>query len=143
MSRIEWNDSLKSNHEEIDKQHYRWIEIYNKLHDTLLSKGSVDNLLDITRDTLKSIEDYAQYHFKYEEEFMKTMNFPHIVEHKRLHKDFDTQIYELNRDIREGRAVLNTQLIKMMKNWIEDHILNSDKKYIEYYNSHYKQDTWK
>ena len=134
MSRIEWDDKFSTNNSEIDAQHKKWIGIYNKLHETLL-RGKLPELLDVTVKTLKEIQDYANYHFKFEEDFMKSINYPHIVEHKRLHTDLDSKIYELNRDVREGRAVLNTQVIKIMKNWIIDHILEADKKYAEFYAS--------
>ena len=131
MARIEWDDSYSTKNTEIDEQHQKWIEIYNELHETLM-KGDIKNLLEVTISTLKAMEDYAHYHFTFEEEFMKSIGYPNIVEHKRLHKDFASQIYELNRDIREGRAVLNTQLIKLMRNWIVDHILHNDKQYAEF-----------
>ena len=131
MARIEWDETYSTYNPEIDKQHKKWIEIYNELHETLL-KGGVKDLLGVTVNTLKAMEDYAHYHFEFEENFMKSIDFPNIVEHKRLHKDFDTRIYELNKDVREGRAVLNTQLIKIMRNWIVDHILNADKQYAEH-----------
>ena len=131
MARIEWDDSYSIDHREIDEQHKKWIEIYNELHETLM-RGDIKDLLGVTVNTLKAMEDYAHYHFKFEEEYMKSIDFPDIVEHKRLHKDFASQIYELNRDVREGRAVLNTQLIKLMRNWIVDHILHNDKKYSEF-----------
>ena len=134
MSRIDWDDSFNTQNAEIDKQHMKWIKIYNELHETLIN-GNGKNLLGITSTTLKLMGDYAYYHFKYEEDFMKSIDFPHIVEHKRQHKDFDSQIYELNRDVREGKTVLNTQLIKIMRNWIVEHILHADKKYVEYSNS--------
>lgn len=134
MSRIEWDDSFSTNNAEIDAQHKKWIGIYNDLHETLMG-GNITELMDVTAKTLKAIQDYANYHFTFEEEFMKSINYPHIVEHKRLHTNFDSQIYDLNRDVREGRVVLNTQLIKTMKNWIVDHILVADKKYVEYYSS--------
>ena len=131
MPRIHWDESFSTNNPEIDDQHKKWIGMYNKLHETLV-RGSVKQLSQITIETLQEMLDYAQYHFSYEEEYMKSIDYPDIVKHKRLHKDFDTQIYELNREVREGRTVLNTELIKIMSNWIVDHILNDDKKYSEF-----------
>jgi len=131
MSGIQWDESFSTNNPEIDAQHKKWINMYNELHETLLH-GNMKQLSQITLETLQSIQDYAHYHFSFEEEYMKSINYPNIVEHKRLHKDFDTQIYELNRDVREGRTVLGTKIIKIMKNWIIDHILNADKQYAEF-----------
>ena len=131
MPRIQWDESFSTNNPEIDEQHKKWIDMYNKLHDTLVH-GNVEQLSRITLETLQAMLDYAQYHFSFEEEYMKSIDYPDIVKHKRLHKDFDTRIYELNREVREGRTVLNTEIIKIMSNWIVDHILNDDKKYSEF-----------
>jgi len=73
--------------------------------------------------------EYVLNHFSYEEEYMRKIKFPDIVRHRRIHKDFDNLIYSYNRDIREGKIVLNTAIIKLIKNWLVDHILNEDKKY--------------
>ena len=81
MGRIEWDNSFSTHNEEIDNQHQRWIEIYNELHEVLLH-GKQKDYFKITEKTLKSMEDYAHVHFKFEEEFMKSINYPHIVEHK-------------------------------------------------------------
>ena len=128
MSRLEWDESFLTGNPEIDEQHKKWIAIYNDLRDTLLH-GSRERLSQITLDTLQAMLDYAQYHFSFEEEYMKSINYPDIVGHKRVHKDFDTKIYDLNRDVREGRTVLNTEILKMMEQWIKNHILNEDMKY--------------
>ncbi len=131
MSRIEWEDAFSTNNPEIDAQHKKWIGIYNDLHETLLH-GNIEQLSSITLETLQAMQDYANFNFQYEEEYMKSIDYPNIVEHKRLHKDFDTQIYELNRNVREGKTVLNTEIIKIIREWLVDHILQADKKYSEY-----------
>jgi hemerythrin-like metal-binding protein len=128
MPQIEWDDSFSVNNTEIDDQHKKWIAIYNKMHVTL-TKGARKALGDIAADSLKEMQDYARYHFDFEEEYMREIKYPGLVEHMRKHKDFDTQIYECNRDIREGKIVLNTEIIKLIKDWLLDHILNEDKKY--------------
>ena len=131
MSRIQWDESFSTKNPEIDAQHKKWIDMYNDLHETLLY-GDIKQLSQISMETLQAMQDYARYHFSYEEEYMKSINYPDLVEHKRLHKDFDTRIYDLNREVREGRTVLNTELVSIMRNWIVDHILHADRKYAEF-----------
>ena len=96
--------------------------------------------------------DYAMYHFKFEEEYLYNMGYPGIVEHARTHKDFDTRIYQFFREFHDGNTVLNSEteqaplllretvlnseLLKMIKNWLLDHILVEDKKYSLFSSDH-------
>lgn len=128
MSTIEWEDSFSVNNPEIDEQHKKWFAIYNDLHESF-SKGDTDEYSAISAGALEKMQDYSRDHFGFEEAYMRKIGYPDIVAHRRAHRDFDTQIYEYNRDIREGRLVLNTMLIKIIRNWLLDHVLGEDKKY--------------
>lgn len=129
MSIIEWDDSYSVNNDEIDKQHKEWIDIYNKMHDSMMSRESS---IDQTTEILQAMSNYAQNHFNYEEEYMREINFPDIVEHRRSHKDFESLIYSYSRDIEAGKMVLNTKVIKLIRNWLMEHITVEDKKYAGY-----------
>ena len=67
MSIIEWDDSYSVNNDEIDKQHKEWIDIYNKMHDSMMSRESS---IEQTTEILQAMSNYAQNHFNYEEEYM-------------------------------------------------------------------------
>jgi hemerythrin len=135
MSQIEWDQSFSVNNAEIDKQHKKWIDIYNRLNRAML-EGDPASEKEITTEVLHSMLDYARYHFKSEEEYMRNMNFPGIVEHVRLHKYFDTLIYQTFREDHDGNIVLNTELLKMIKNWLLDHIMVEDKKFSLFASDH-------
>jgi hemerythrin len=128
MPEIKWDDSFSVNNIEIDNQHKKWIEILNKVHDSLMSIDA-KSFLNITAEALEAMHEYARKHFSFEEEYMHEIGYPDVVAHRRIHKDFDSLIYSYNRDIREGKIVLNTELLKIIKNWLFDHILIEDKKY--------------
>lgn len=131
MGIIEWEESFSVNDEAIDRQHKRWIELYNRFHGRLL-KGNSAELISLAEEALQEMLDYADYHFKVEEEYMKTINYPELIQHRRMHRDFDTMIYQYARDIREGQTVANTSILKILKNWLVDHVLQEDKKYSLY-----------
>jgi len=131
MSRIEWNESFSVNHDEIDAQHRKWIDIYNRL-ERVMEEGDATALKNITIDTLQSMLDYARFHFKYEERYMNDLGYPSIAAHARVHKDFDNIIYQSYRDVLDGNVVLNTKLLKLIRSWLVNHILVEDKKYARY-----------
>jgi hemerythrin-like metal-binding protein len=128
MAQIIWNESYSVNNADIDAQHKEWIAIYNRL-DNILLTGSGDAVSRAATDALQAMQEYASYHFRQEEQYLREINYPDLVTHKRLHTDFDDQIYGYNRKIRSGEFVLNTEVISIIKTWLLHHILHEDQKY--------------
>lgn len=126
MAKIEWNDSFSVNNAEIDGQHQKWIAIYNNMDQSLIT-GSVQQ--NDGAKTLKAMQDYARYHFSFEEEYMREINYPDFIKHHRIHKDFDNLIYNYYRKIQDGDLVLNSEIIGILKDWLLNHIAKEDKKY--------------
>lgn len=131
MDKIKWEESYSVNNQEIDAQHQEWISIFNRLHNVLISRNQ-DTIGTIAADSLKAMLDYAECHFKLEEDYLKKINYPDFLAHRRLHRDFANQLYHYNNDINRGVLVLNTKLIKLMKNWLVNHINIEDKKYADF-----------
>lgn len=131
MSKIEWNDSFSVNNTEIDNQHKEWIKIYNKMHEGLTNADST-TYQNVAAEALEAMLEYTRKHFIFEEKYMRDIDYPYLVDHYRIHKDFDSMIYSYKRDIQEGRVVLNSQILKIIENWLLDHILVEDKKYAEH-----------
>lgn len=128
MNQIVWNDSYSVNNAEIDAQHKEWIVIYNRLDHTMRT-GNSSALHTSTADTLEAMKKYTEYHFRKEEEYMKEINYPDLVAHKRKHTDFDDELYNYNKMVRSGELVLNTEVMSIIKKWLLHHILHEDQKY--------------
>lgn len=101
MAQITWNDSYSVHNAVIDAQHQEWIAIYNRLNQILLH-GSGSDLVHVAAETLQAMQDYANYHFRQEEQYLQEINYPDLVAHRRLYTDFDDQVYSYNRKIRRG-----------------------------------------
>lgn len=126
MTEIKWSDSFSINNSEIDDQHKKWIEILNILHENILAgKGTQQQ----KTEALKAMHEYTQKHFSFEEEYMRKIGYPDLIKHRRIHKDFDNLIFSHIRDIEKGEIVLGSSIIKLIKNWLFDHILFEDKKF--------------
>ncbi len=131
MSHIEFNDEMTLNIREIDEQHKKWIAIHNRLHD-VLTTGSSKDVEKTAVETLQDMMEYSRIHFKFEEEYMHTIGYPGLIEHRRIHKDFDNRIYREYRQMLDGEIVLNSAIMKMIKTWLEEHIMQEDKKIAHY-----------
>jgi hemerythrin-like metal-binding protein len=128
MPKIEWDESLSVGNDEIDNQHKEWIAIFNNMHTTIM-RGGAGDVRNIGLKALRAMQEYARYHFDFEEQYMRKMGYPDLFEHKRIHKDFDNKIYAYIRDIQAGELVLDTEILKIIKNWLYGHIATEDKKY--------------
>jgi hemerythrin len=127
MAKIVWDSAWNIGHEEIDKQHQEWIGIFNRLEDAVFSE-EIDNLVEVQRGTLKDMLEYTRYHFSMEEQIMVEISYPDAASHWRLHKNFDTMIYEKYRAHEEGEYVLNSNLLLLIQKWLLSHIRNEDQK---------------
>jgi hemerythrin len=129
MSLIEWDSKKFSVHvDEMDEQHKKWIHLINVLHDSLMEKK--DNVTP--KSAIEEMLAYTRYHFAQEEALMRNIDYPAFIEHKQLHGDFIVELQSLNVEINTGHILLRTQIMSILKNWLEDHITTADMRYGEY-----------
>ena len=126
MPKIEWDDSYSVGVVEIDEQHRRWIEIINQLHDSIMDKTVS---VKTTDKILCEMMDYAGFHFAFEEDYMKKVNYPDLKKHRYQHEFFNMNLVAKFQEERAGGLVMNTELMKMLMSWLQEHILEEDMKY--------------
>lgn len=126
MSKIEWDDSFSVGVVEIDEQHRRWIEIINKLHDSIMDKNVS---VKTTDRILCEMIDYANFHFVFEEDHMKNVGYQDLKKHRYQHEYFNKNLAAKLQEERAGGLVMNTELMKILMNWLREHILEEDMKY--------------
>ena len=131
MPRIEWDTSFSVNNDEIDAQHKTWIKALNTLHDSMISDEDEDTR-KILIDSLEAMISYTKYHFRFEEEYMRKINYSNLADHLKLHESFIAQIHKYDNDMQNGDLVLGTRIIKIMQEWLTEHILTEDKKYASF-----------
>ena len=131
MPRIDWNENFSVGNAEIDAQHQRWIAIHNELHELLINcrKGDLKNA---SAATLEAMQEYAKYHFSFEEEYIDKLGYPGRDSHVQYHRGFGVMVDKYLRDLRNGDIILNTELMGTLKRWLEGHILIEDKKYAQF-----------
>ncbi|MBC8438337.1 MAG: hemerythrin family protein [Deltaproteobacteria bacterium] len=77
--------------------------------------------------------EYGKYHFPFEEKFMEEIGFAEVKDHKKKHKDFVQKMDHIALQMHQGDNVLNSEILKVIENWILDHILKEDQKFIEHF----------
>jgi hemerythrin-like metal-binding protein len=132
MSPIHWNDDNSVGDAHIDQQHLEWVRIFNTLEDAIL-EGNQSNSAQV--DLLKQILDFTREHFLEEERIMAIHGYPDIVRHRRMHKEFELQLYEKFRMVMAKELVLRSELIAMIRHWFLSHTSSEDKRAFEFIRS--------
>jgi hemerythrin len=124
MALLTWSDKLSVQVKQFDDEHKKLIDIVNRLHDAMkVGKGK-----EVLADVLKSLISYTQNHFAAEEKLMKAKNYPGYEEHKKEHNQLVMQVLDVQKQM-QGGVVLSQAVMTFLKNWLENHIQGTDKKY--------------
>jgi hemerythrin-like metal-binding protein len=125
MAIIEWKDTYSVGVQSIDQQHKIWISLINKLHDAM-GKGEGKKIL---ADIFEEVVAYTKTHLKNEEALFEKYGYPDTAAHKAVHAKLTQQVLEKQKEIQDGKSVMTMDVMNFLKNWLIDHIQNTDKKY--------------
>jgi hemerythrin len=127
MSLITWSDEFNLGLEGIDAEHRWLVNAINDFHSAYMSDDAeaVDTLLI-------RINDYMNEHFHNEEDFLKRHNYPGLESHRNAHKAITEKVHEFELRIRESEDLPVSELTGFMLEWIYDHIMKTDKAFVEY-----------
>ncbi|NOH16187.1 bacteriohemerythrin [Clostridium cochlearium] len=129
-----WKEEFSCNVKSIDTQHKRLFELANELYDLLSLKDDYDRYDDIL-NTLSELQRYTVYHFSYEEDLMKSVNYPNFEAHKKQHDNFVKKVTSIDKDyIDENQKEVLKDLLLFIVDWIEGHILKVDMQYKNLFN---------
>lgn len=127
MPIIKWDDSFSVGNDRIDAEHQKWIAMYNQAHDKMMAMGRKDHR-EIAYSALAQMLEYTRYHFASEEQWMKDINYPGFERHRQKHELFLRRVQKIRNEYDKGNPMLNSELMKVMENWLMNHILKEDKK---------------
>ncbi len=122
---FEWNPEYSVNIGSIDGQHQNLFRIAAELH-SAMSAGRAKGVLSQILDRLVQ---YTAVHFTYEERLMQSHGYPGLEEHKKEHRALTKQVMDFQADFDAGRAAVTVQLLQFVRQWLRDHIAQSDQRY--------------
>ena len=118
---IEWSERFSLHHELLDAQHQELFELANaaqKLDPNNANKAELGRLF-------KEFYDYMGKHFKEEEAYMQSIDYPLYEKHKKFHESI---IEGMTKILKEKKGVdeLQKSIQMIAKKWLAEHILEND-----------------
>lgn len=128
MPIIQWNDQYVCGIKTIDEHHQVLVELINQLHDAMRDGKGNQELGAI----LNRLVEYTTFHFNYEEKLMTQHAYPGLVAHRAAHANLAQEVKNYQAEFARQKMGLSVQVIHFLKDWLTNHILVDDRKYVPY-----------
>ncbi len=128
MAVIAWKEIYATNIVALDNEHRELIVEINRLYEALRDKRGGE----VVGEILVMLEKYTIDHFAHEEKLMAEYGYSGLEEHKRIHRYLIHSVEELKEKADSGTEDLARQLLKLLRYWLLEHIVEVDKKYGEH-----------
>jgi len=119
---VQWENKYCLGIKKIDDQHKHLFELANQVF-----KLEEDNSKVEIRELLVEFSEYMKTHFKDEEEYMKSIDFPELQYHKKLHEDIVQTLSNISKDV-TSISELKHKMKDIAKKVLIEHIVDADMK---------------
>ncbi len=131
MEYIIWlQDKYTVNVRKFDDQHRKLVEIINEVFDAKKNHAGKGVILNI----LTQLSDYAKNHFADETMVLRENDYPDLETQKNEHANFVIKVNHFIQEFHADNMSLNDEMLDFLKNWLINHIMQTDKKYGTYLN---------
>lgn len=131
MALMTWKEDYSVKIAQIDQQHKKLIDLINQLDDAM-SQGKAK---DVLGKILNDLVTYCATHFKQEEQLMQANAYPDYAEHKEKHDKMTAKVLSLKSEVAAGKRLISLDVMKFLEQWLDKHILGTDKKYGPFLNA--------
>lgn len=129
---IKWNSSFSVGVAEIDRQHQDLVRYINTLYSALKQgKGQ-----EILYETIMNLIGYTKLHFATEEKYFNQFGYPDSAAHKKEHQFLIKEVMTFKEKLDNGQTAVSVKLIDFLKDWLLNHISETDKQYGPFFNRH-------
>jgi len=122
---FEWSDDLSVGVHEIDEQHKILIDLTNQLYEEVVVNNTDAEIIE---DILNDLIDYTIVHFSFEEKLYHALGYSEVETHREYHTELKNQLLAIQRKAKENKSVVNNELLRFLKKWLQHHIAVEDKK---------------
>lgn len=122
MKDLVWDKTLSIDVPEIDADHRRLLELFNRLGHAV-EDGEPQTYVEAVMDELISC---TAWHFQHEERLMEKYAYPDLDAHRAEHADLIQSGRALLQQFRQSAAPLSAQQIESPEHWLTGHIYGTD-----------------
>lgn len=111
----------------IDGEHETLFEIIGEANELVKAELLHDKYDEIIR-ILGELKDYTEEHFRDEEEYMESIQYPGLEAQKMAHRAFVSKLEEIDLEqVDQHQQEYLEELMEFLFGWLSNHILKSDK----------------
>lgn len=127
---LQWTKNLEVGVNLIDTQHKKWFEKADQLFEAGKNGKSKEYIIQM----FDFLDEYTKTHFKDEEKYMQSINYPEINEQKQMHAGFINKLAELRKQYESAGANITVIISanQFILEWLTKHISTADKKIGDY-----------
>ncbi len=123
----EMKEEYKIGVEGIDEQHKKLFELADKAYVLLKDEFALDKYDKIVA-IINELKNYTIFHFKSEEEYMKSIRYKKLFTQKIEHAKFIKALEEIDlRHLDENQDEGLVTMLNFLNDWLTEHILKNDK----------------
>lgn len=122
-NKIEWIPAYSVGREDLDSQHQNLFRLVDSIPDDWRSR-------DLKKCVMKLFK-YTREHFLAEEKVLTEINYPDLEAHKGYHEELINKLVIIGEEGLAGEQAL-IDFKDFAYNWITDHILQQDHKYLNF-----------
>ena len=127
-----WKKEFSVGSDSIDEQHLRIFNAINKLYSAIQERKQALHLNEI----LDELKIYIKVHFEEEAKELKRINYIELDKHLAEHGAFGKKIMDMIRESKVSSGDMSYDLLYFLKDWLVNHILTTDKKYVPFLAAH-------
>ena len=132
MAFLEWTERYSTTVPKMDEQHQQLFQLLNSLYESIDSCQTLEEERHLTGVLLSKLTEYVSVHFSAEELLLEQINYPGLEDHRSEHARLSDEIKALSDSFAEGEVALSFDTFILLRDWIANHILITDAKYIPY-----------
>jgi hemerythrin len=118
----------RSGIQQIDDQHQQLVECLDRL-ELWVGKG---NGFAAALDALGKLNQYAEAHFRDEEDLLRQRAYPKLEEHIAEHDLISAELAKLYQHVLDGGDVTD-ELLRLVRDWVITHIGVEDMEFAEFF----------
>jgi hemerythrin len=132
LNLLSWEENYSVHVKQIDEQHKGLLKIMNNLIREISGIPDKERVSQFIAQIVK----YKSEHFNTEEGYFKQFQYEGTEEHILAHREFGIKLKSIQDKFSDDAIGFAFALVDFLEDWLVDHMLNMDQKYIKCFTEH-------